>query len=76
MGQVTIYIDNETESKLNAIIGGLNVSKSKWISDLIRAKTADSWPESIVKMAGAWNDFPSAETIRETAGQDAQRERF
>ena len=74
MGQVTIYLDNETESKLNAIIGDMNVSKSKWISDLIRSKTATSWPESVIKLAGAWKDLPLAEDIRKKTGSDVRRE--
>ena len=74
MGQVTIYLDNETETKLNAIVGDMKVSKSKWISDLIRSKTAESWPESIIRLVGAWKDFPPAESIREQTGCDARRE--
>lgn len=74
MGQVTIYLDNETERKLNAIIGNSKISKSKWISDLIRAKTATSWPQSIIDLAGAWKDLPLAEEIRENMGKDTQRE--
>lgn len=74
MGQVTIYLDNETEKKLNAIVEGSNVSKSKWIADLIRTKTANAWPEQVVKLAGAWKDLPLAEEIRSSAGLDANRE--
>lgn len=75
MGQVTIYLDNETEQKLNAIIADLQVSKSKWIADLIRARTRETWPEAIQGLAGAWNDdFPIAEDIRKTMGQDTLRE--
>jgi len=74
MGQVTIYLDTETEQKLNAIIGNEKVSKSRWIADLIRAKTATSWPESIVQLAGAWEDLPLAETIRKASGKDCERE--
>jgi hypothetical protein len=74
MGQVTIYLDKETETKLNAIVGDMKISKSKWISDLIRNKTAECWPESIVSLAGAWKDFPQAEDIRGKTGQDTQRE--
>lgn len=74
MGQVTIYLDNETERKLNAIVGETPVSKSKWISDLIRTKIASSWPESIIKMAGAWKDMPLADDIRNTMGEDTKRE--
>ena len=74
MGQVTIYLDNETERKLNSIIGDMKVSKSKWIADLIRAKTAESWPESIVKLSGAWKDLPLVEDIRDETMHDIQRE--
>ena len=74
MGQVTIYLDAETESKLNAIVGNLNVSKSKWIADLIRNKTATSWPEGITSLAGAWKDLATVETIRNNMGKDVARE--
>jgi hypothetical protein len=74
MGQVTIYLDKETEAKLNALIGNKKISKSKWIAELIRAKAATSWPENVVELAGAWKDFPTAEEIRATIGQDVQRE--
>ena len=50
------------------------VSKSKWIAELIKQKTASAWPEHISDLAGAWKDFPTAEEIREGMGQDAKRE--
>ncbi len=74
MGQVTIYLDAATETKLNAFIGQQGVSKSKWIADLIREKTSSIWPESIVQLAGAWSDMPSAEKIRNSMGDDVERE--
>ncbi len=74
MGQVTIYLDAATETKLNAFIGEQGVSKSKWIADLIREKTSSIWPENIVRLAGAWSDLPSAEEIRNSMGADAGRE--
>ena len=74
MGQVTIYLDKETEVKLSNIVKKSGISKSKWIATLIREKTADTWPESIHNMAGAWNDFPNAEEIRKDMGADIERE--
>ena len=74
MGQVTIYLDSETEKKMLNLLKKRGVSKSKWIADLINEKTATSWPESIVKLAGAWKDIPTAEEIRKDMGQDAERE--
>jgi hypothetical protein len=44
MGQVTIYLDQNTETKMKTVIKKNGISKSKWISDLIREKTADVWP--------------------------------
>lgn len=74
MGQVTIYLDSQTEKKLKAVIENAKVSKSRWIADLIREKTMTSWPESVARLAGAWKDLPLAETIRKEAGNDYPRE--
>ncbi len=74
MGQITIYIDVETEKKLLNVVKKSGISKSKWITNLIRDKTADTWPENIVNLAGAWKDMPTAEEIRIKMGHDAKRE--
>ena len=50
------------------------ISKSKWISDLIKQKITTTWPENIVKLAGAWTDLPTAEDIRKNMAADADRE--
>lgn len=74
MGQVTIYLDKETERKMSNIVKKSGTSKSKWIAKLIQEKTSRTWPESIYKLAGAWNDFPNVEEIRNDMGVDAERE--
>ena len=74
MGQVTIYIDKETEAKMISFAKAAKVSKSKWISDVIREKVATEWPSSVRELAGAWEDFPSAEELRSGHGEDARRE--
>jgi hypothetical protein len=74
MGQVTIYLDSETEKKLGIMIKKTGISKSKWISDLIKQKITTTWPENIVKLAGAWTDLPTAEEIRKNMAEDADRE--
>ena len=76
MGQVTIYIDEETEKKMVASAGAEHVSRSKWITDLIREKVAKEWPPSVRELAGTWEDFPSAEELRSEAGEDVTREKF
>jgi hypothetical protein len=74
MGQVTIYLDSKTEQKMKNMVKKSGVSKSKWIADLIKEKTANSWPESIARMPGTWTDMPSAEEIRKIMGKDTDRE--
>ncbi len=74
MGQVTLYLDRETEKKMKAAAGAAGVSNSRWVAGLIRDKTADEWPRSIVELAGAWPDMPSLEEIRAGEGEDVPRE--
>lgn len=74
MGQVTIYLDDETEKKLNAILKDAKVSKSNWIAGLIREKAETSWPENVIQLAGAWKDLPTKDELRKTHSKDIERE--
>lgn len=74
MGQVTIYIDDETEKKMMASVKAENISKSKWISNVIREKVAKEWPAGVRDLAGSWVDFPSVADIRSGDGKDNRRE--
>jgi len=74
MGQITLYIESETEKRLSSVIKNGGVSKSRWIADLIKEKIASSWPENIVALAGAWSDLPTSEESRQGLGEDIKRE--
>ncbi len=74
MGQVTIYLEAEIEAKMRKAAKSMNLSQSKWISTLIKEKVADEWPESVLKLAGAWSDLPSVQEIRSSHGSDTARE--
>lgn len=74
MGQVTIYIDDDTEKKMLNMVEKSGISKSKWIAELIREKTATTWPENVVRLEGAWKDLLTAEELREKMGADSTRE--
>lgn len=76
MGQITIYLDKETEKKLRTLTKTMNVSQSKYIANIIKEKLQSEWPEAVVSLAGAWEDFPSLEEIRAEGGEDAPREAF
>ncbi len=74
MGQITIYLDAETEDKMSKMVKKSGISKSKWIANLIRDKTSNTWPENVVKLAGTWKDLPTAEELRKNMGRDVKRE--
>ena len=74
MGQVTIYLDRETEERMTASARQMNLSKSKWIAWAIRDKLDDEWPEGVRELPGSWDDFPDAEELRAGSGSDARRE--
>lgn len=74
MGQVTIYLDDTTEKKMLNMVEKSGISKSKWIAELIREKTTTTWPENVVRLAGAWKDLPTADEIRDKMGTDSIRE--
>ncbi|SDX62616.1 CopG family transcriptional regulator [Thiocapsa roseopersicina] len=66
MGQVTIYLDDEAETRVQEAAEVNGVAVSRWVAELIRERTAAEWPESVRQLAGAWSDFPDAETLRHT----------
>lgn len=74
MAQVTIYLDEETARRLDEAAKAAGLSRSRWIADLVRSRTADRWPESVARLAGAWSDLPDAEALREDEGEDVPRE--
>jgi hypothetical protein len=76
LGQVTIYLDDETENRLKQAAKTRGVAVSRWISELVREKTATDWPEAVRELAGAWPDLPDADTLRRAQGEDVRREPF
>ena len=75
MGQVTIYLDNETETKMKKAARTNQISVSKWVADLIKEKISTQWPQDVANLAGSWKeDFPSLSEIRSTQSEDSDRE--
>jgi hypothetical protein len=74
MGQVTIYLDEQTDKKLRQAVEQSGLSKSQWITRLIKEKTATEWPDVVREMVGEWQDVPEQEEIRISEGKDLPRE--
>jgi hypothetical protein len=73
VGQVTIYLDDETADKAKAAAQSQGISLSKWIAGRIRHGTLSDWPTHVRELAGAWSDLPSAEELRKLRHADAKR---
>jgi hypothetical protein len=76
MGQVTIYLDSDTEKKARAAARAERVSLSRWVAGRIERGTKSEWPEDFRKLAGSWPDAPSVEEIRAKYGKDVKRSRL
>jgi hypothetical protein len=76
MSQVTIYLDDDTAKRARTAADASGDSLSKWISGVIREKTATTWPQHVLDLAGSWPDFPLAKQLRKGQKGDSPRERF
>mgnify|MGYP000390616386 CR=1 FL=1 len=74
MGQVTVYLDNEVEKLMKQAAKAAGMPVSRWLSELVRAKTRTDWPQEVRDAVGAWADFPDADQLRAGQGQDLLRE--
>jgi len=75
MGQVTIYLDDETEEKARTAARAKGVPLSRWVAERIQRRARGEWPEAVRALAGAWPDLPSAEQIRKSKAKDIARGR-
>lgn len=77
MGQVTIYLDNETEARLKQAAKSSQTSVSKWVASMIQNQIKNEWPKGIENLVGSWkDDFPSLNEIRSSNAKDTKREDF
>lgn len=77
MAQVTIYLDEDTEERMQRAAQEAGLSRSRWIANMIREKTRAEWPESFRRLIGTWgDDFPEVEEIRGSMGMDVPRKPF
>ena len=76
MGQVTIYLDDETEEKARAAARAEGVPLSRWVVARIERRAAREWPEAVRALAGAWPDLPAADQVRKPKAKDLPRDRL
>ncbi|HSD54734.1 MAG TPA: CopG family transcriptional regulator [Burkholderiales bacterium] len=76
MGQVTIYLDEQTEKKARAAARSEGVSLSKWVAKRIEARARSEWPAFVRELAGAWPDLRGTGRLRKSKRKDLPRERL
>jgi hypothetical protein len=76
MGQITIYLDDETDALMRAAVKTSGLSQSKWVAGAVLSRVHNEWPEAVRALAGAWPDLPSAARIRGRRAGAAARERL
>ena len=76
MGQVTVYLDDETEDKARAAARAEGVPLSRWVAARIQQRARGEWPEAVRALAGAWPDLRSAKRIRKSKARDFARGRL
>lgn len=58
MSQITLYLDDATQALVEQAALANGVSKSRWVSDIIRKYAAHEWPQDCLDLAGQFPDFP------------------
>ena len=70
---MTVYLEESIEDKTSAAAEIAHLSKTKPVTSMIKEKVTTEWPESIVRLAGAWKDLSLAEEDSANPGQDVER---
>ena len=74
MAHLTIYLTDDVEQRVRKAAKAARVSVSKWVADRVTKSVETSLPPEFLALAGAFPDFPAAETLRKGYGEDVPRE--
>jgi predicted transcriptional regulator len=66
MAQITLYLDDDTETLLAQAAQASGLSRSRWVAEAIRQYAHQAWPEECLALAGAFLDFPLREDSAST----------
>ena len=58
MGQVSLYLDDETEQLLRSRAKAEGLSQSQWAARVLRGAAARALPTDVLALAGSWNELP------------------
>lgn len=61
MSQLTLYLNEDTQSLVEQAAAANGMSKSRWVADIIAKYAAQEWPQDCLELAGRFPDFPLRE---------------
>ena len=61
MSQLTLYLNETTQSLVEQAAAANGMSKSRWVADIIGKYAAQEWPRDCLELAGRFPDFPLRE---------------
>lgn len=73
MAQITLYLDDATQALVDRAAKANDMSKSRWVADIIRKYAAQEWPKDCSDLAGLFADFPLREDSTVMLPADAPR---
>ncbi len=74
MPQLSLYIDDETLSKIETAAKINRTSISKWVSERLKESLANSWPENYASLFGSIDDDSFNTEKRKDFSNDSKRE--
>lgn len=57
MGQISLYLDDETEQLLRSRAKAEGLSQSQWVARELKAAAARTLPADVLALAGSWRDL-------------------
>lgn len=76
MSQITLYLDDATQALVDQAAKAHGLSKSRWVTDIIRKYAAHEWPQDCLALAGRFSDFPLCDDSSAKLPDDAPRISF
>lgn len=76
MSQITLYLDDSTQTLVEQAARASGMSKSRWVAEAIRKYAAHEWPHDSLALAGRFPDFPLREDSPATLPADMPRVGF
>jgi len=58
MSQITLYLDDATQTLVDQAAAANGMSKSRWVAEIIRKYATHEWPKDCLELAGRFADFP------------------